>query len=177
MGAEMYLAYASAPRLAGDPAGMIPEPVLREIARVRIAAVPDAVLDEIVYDMFENVFWLDDVDPADLPTDSAEIDAFQYERARVMLADTLRYVTDFHREVCSVFDRRRDLSLIVTGGMATCDPPTDAYEPIGILDAVGLWDEPVTPAEVAAARARLTGDDAAEVDAFYDRRARIAAAG
>lgn len=88
------------------------------------------------------------------PGRSIPFDAPDYDTA---VARTIR--EQLHNAVDVVTGRNREISTLLidgtwwmaTGGMSGGDLPTDAYEPISLIDAYKVTEKPITVAEISAA--------------------------
>jgi len=134
MGADMALAIARAPHYA---TGVDPQPseTLATIGVRRLAAIDwDSAAEDIGWRL----------DP-ELDEDSADITG----RLPGLAAEAVNAVLHPRRDIAVV--TIADQEYFATGGLSWGDPPTDIFDQLDAVDALGVWDAEITAAEVAEA--------------------------
>jgi len=78
---------------------------------------------------------------------------FTDDEVREMIRDGVAKVFEYWRDTTTlVLD---DKWYIATGGLSWGDPPTECYDPVCMMDAISLFDKPITVAELRVAWAQL----------------------
>ena len=115
------------------------------LAEARILA-----LDPLPNNYEDLFFWhstfYDRADEATEPT-------FTDDEVREMIRDGVAQVFESWRDTTTLFIDNK--YWIATGGLSWGDPPTEAYDPVGMLDGLRLFDKAITIAELRVAWAQL----------------------
>lgn len=85
--------------------------------------------------------------------DAPGYDAAVTRTIREQLHKAVNTVTGHNREISTL--RIDDVWWMATGGLSGGDLPTDAYEPLNLIDAYKVTEQPLTLAEISAAKQRL----------------------
>jgi len=159
----MYLATMRAPVWVTMPPSDDYARLLAAIALDRIRNWNVMEIDEMMWENFLDDF---DLDAAEGEEYAAEI----VRAVRAGLEEDYRSIAPVSQVINSSFSSAivktapevgtylldngtaPDILLWVTGGLGFAEPPTDAYEPINRLGALGLFDSIITNEEVAQSR-------------------------
>lgn len=85
----------------------------------------------------------------EIPFDAPEYDAAVARTIRAQLHNAVDVVTGRNREISTLLID--GTWWMATGGMSGGDLPTDAYEPISLIDAYKVTEKPITMSEISAA--------------------------
>lgn len=84
-----------------------------------------------------------------IPFGAPDYDAAVARTIREQLHNAVDVVTGHNREISTLLID--GIWWMATGGMSGGDLPTDAYEPISLVDAYKLTEKPITVSEISAA--------------------------
>lgn len=88
--------------------------------------------------------------------EETEEPAFTPDEVHTMIRDGVNRIFEYWRDTTTLYIENKHY--LVTGGLSWGDPPTEAYDPIVMVDALGLLDKPVIVAELRRGWAQLQAE-------------------
>lgn len=154
MGSDMMVTIAREVELEADALEWCQQHGLESETRAPLeAAALHARVDQL--EVTEDLTGIDSYH--DITDETGQVIPFDAPNYDAAVARTIR--EQLHNAVDAVTGRNREISTLLidgtwwmaTGGMSGGDLPTDAYEPISLIDAYKVTEKPITVAEISAA--------------------------
>lgn len=150
MSSSFAFALARDPHTADGGCLTQPAEVLAKIAvnRARLNSETMVDIDYLIFDAVEKATDAFHAKNGAEPDEQQTL-AIEDAAARKAISDAVLYLEDDPSDAGIVhIDEKR---FYITGGMSGGGAPTDAYDHISLLDFLGIFEEPVTDEEIAAA--------------------------